>query len=53
MSLLLFLSGYFIFFTNLAFQNFYKITCTNIDLPAIVLEVSGSGENLADFFTLE
>ena len=45
-----FLSAYFIFFTNLAFPNFYKITCTNIDLPVNFLEISGSGENLADSF---
>ena len=50
MSFLSFLSAYFIFFTNLGFLHFYKITCRNIDLPANFLEISGSGENLADFF---
>ena len=34
------------FAVNLAFRNF----CTNIDLPANFLEISGSGENLADFY---
>ena len=36
-------------FYNLAFLNFCKLTCTNIDLPANFLEISGSGETLADF----
>ena len=50
MNFLSFLSAYFIFFINLGFLHFYKITCRNIDLPANFLEISGSGENLADFF---
>ena len=52
-SLLGFLSAYFIFFTNLAFPNFYKITCANIELPANFLEIFGSVGNLSDFFMQE
>ena len=53
MSLMSFPSAHFIFFTNLAFPNFYKTICTNIDLPACFLEISGSGEKLTDFFHIE
>ena len=49
MSFLSFLGAYFIFFHNLVFPNFYKTTCTNIDLPANFLEITCSGQNVADF----
>ena len=49
MSSLSFYRDYFIFFTNLAFPNFYNLTCTNTDLSANFVEISGSGENLSDF----
>ena len=44
-----FLGAYFIFFDNLVFPNFYKTTCTNIESPANFLEITGSGQNVADF----
>ena len=53
MGLMSFPSSHFIFFTNLAFPNFYKTICTNTDLPAHFLDIFGSGENLADFFHVE
>ena len=53
MSFLSFLSAYLIFLTDIAFPNFCKKACTNIDSPATFLEISGSGENLANFFTQE
>ena len=49
MSFLSFIGAYFIFFDNLVFPNFYKTTCTNIDLPANFLEITCSGQNVADF----